>query len=94
MDTRNDPSKLFLNLVHQFYQSALIFMGAIPNPQTKKQERNLEMARYFIDSLDMLTLKTNGNLTEEEEKVLEKIRGELKLAFVQAQNDEASEKKK
>lgn len=75
-------SSLFLSLVQQFYQSAMIFLGKIENPQTKKTEKNLDMAKYFIDSLDMLQLKTKGNLSEQENQALQKILQELKLEFV------------
>ena len=79
-------TSLFLNLVQQFYQSALIFMGKIENPQTKKIEINKDMARYFIDSLEMLQYKTKGNLSEQEDQMLSKIVQELKLEFVKESN--------
>jgi len=77
---------LFLNLVQQFYQSSLIFMGKIENPQTKKTEINKDMARYFIDSLEMLEYKTKNNLSEQETQMLSKILQELKLEFVKESN--------
>jgi len=73
---------LFLNLVQQFYQSALIFMGKVENPQTKKIEINKDMARYFIDSLEMLQFKTKNNLSDQENQMSSKIVQELKLDFV------------
>ena len=79
-------SGLFLNLVQQFYQSALIFMGKIENPQTKKTEINKDMTRYFIDSLEMLQYKTKNNLSEQENQMLTKILQELKLEFVKESN--------
>lgn len=79
-------TSLFLNLVQQFYQSALIFMGKVENPQTKKIEINKEMARYFIDSLEMLQFKTKGNLSDQEEQMLSKVLQELKLDFVKQSN--------
>ena len=89
MDNVSEEQKmtsLFLNLVQQFYQSALIFMGKIENPQTKKIEINKDMARYFIDSLEMLKLKTKNNLSEQEDQMLSKIVQELKLDFVKENN--------
>ena len=79
-------TSLFLNLVQQFYQSALIFMGKIENPQTKKMEINKDMARYFIDSLEMLQFKTKGNLSDQEEQMLTKIIQDLKIDFVKENN--------
>jgi len=89
MDNVSEDQKmtsLFLNLVQQFYQSALIFMGKIENPQTKKIEINKDMARYFIDSLEMLKFKTKNNLSEQEDQMLSKIVQELKLDFVKENN--------
>ena len=89
MDNVSEEQKmtsLFLNLVQQFYQSALIFMGKIENPQTKKIEINKDMARYFIDSLEMLMFKTKNNLSEQEDQMLSKIVQELKLDFVKENN--------
>jgi hypothetical protein len=89
MENVSDDQKmmgLFLNLVQQFYQSALIFMGKIENPQTKKMDVNKDMARYFIDSLEMLQHKTKGNLSGQEEQMLSKILQELKLEFVKEGN--------
>jgi len=82
-------TSLFLNLIQQFYQSALIFMGKIENPQTKKMEKNIDLARYFIDSLDMLQIKTKGNLSEQETQVLQKIVQDLKLDFVKMDESKA-----
>jgi len=85
MDNVTEDQKmtsLFLNLVQQFYQSALIFMGKIENPQTKKMEKNKEMARYFIDTLEMLMIKTKNNLSDQEDQMLNKMVQELKLEFV------------
>ncbi len=75
-------TSLFLNLVQQFYQSALIFMGKIENPQTKKKEINKDMARYLIDTLEMLMVKTKNNLSDQEEQMLTKLVQDLKLDFV------------
>jgi len=75
-------TSLFLNLVQQFYQSSLIFMGKIENPQTKKMEKNKDMARYFIDTLEMLMVKTKNNLSSQEDQMLTKMVQELKLEFV------------
>ena len=44
------------------------------------------MARYFIDSLEMLQYKTKGNLSEQEDQMLSKIVQELKLEFVKENN--------
>lgn len=51
-------------------QNAGLFLGKIPNPSTGETSINLRAAKSVIDSLEMLASKTEGNLTESEEKLL------------------------
>ena len=81
---------LFMQLIIQNQQIAMMAMGKIKNPVTDKIERNLEHAKIYIDSLDMLMAKTKGNLSEYEEKFLTETLKELKLNYV----DEVDKDKK
>jgi hypothetical protein len=51
-------------------QNAGFFLGQLPNPATGEKQVNLRAAKSVIDSLEMLEIKTEGNLTNEEEKLL------------------------
>jgi hypothetical protein len=51
-------------------QNAGLFLGQIPNPHSGEKQINLRAAKSVIDSLEMLTTKTCGNLTLAEEKLL------------------------
>jgi len=66
-------------------------MGKLKNPMSDKIERNLEMAKYAIDTLDMLVGKTKGNLGEYEDKFLTEVVRELKLNYVEEVNKESKE---
>lgn len=77
---------LFMQLVLQNQQIAMMAMGKLENPVTKKVDRNLEYAKVSIDTLDMLQLKTKGNLSEYEEKYLSEVLKELKLNYVEEVN--------
>ena len=81
---------LFMQLVIQNQQIAMMAMGKIKNLVTDKIERNLEHAKIYIDTLDMLQVKTKGNLSEYEEKFLTETLKELKLNYV----DEVDKDKK
>jgi hypothetical protein len=81
---------LFMQLVIQNQQIAMMAMGKLKNPVTDKVERNLEHAKIYIDTLDMLQAKTKGNLSEYEEKFLTETLKDLKLNYV----DEADKDKK
>ena len=79
-----DPNHniLFMQLIIQNQQIAMMAMGKIKNPVTDKIERNLEHAKIYIDTLDMLLTKTKGNLSEYEEKFLTETLKDLQLNYV------------
>ena len=64
-------------------QNAALFLGQIPNPKTGEPEVNLDLARMFIDQLEMIQEKTRGNLTNEEAKVLSNALSNLQMAYVE-----------
>ncbi|MFA4923802.1 MAG: DUF1844 domain-containing protein, partial [Ignavibacteriaceae bacterium] len=57
-----------------------------------KIERNLAMAKYAIDTLDMLATKTKGNLGEYEDKFVSEVLRELKLNYVDEVEKDKKEK--
>jgi hypothetical protein len=73
----------FMFLINAMAQPALIHLGEAPHPASGKAEINLEQARLQIDMLDVLRIKSRGNLSEEEEKLLDHILYELRMRFVQ-----------
>ena len=83
---------LFMQLIMQNQQIAMMAMGKIKNPVSDKIERNLEHAKIYIDTLDMLLAKTKGNLSEYEEKFLTETLKELKLNYVDEVDKEKKEK--
>jgi len=50
---------------------------------TDKLERNLKQASFYIDLLDMMQTKMEGNLTEYEEQVLINTVSELKINYIE-----------
>ena len=79
-------SALFAEMVIQQSNMAMIFLGYAPNPETGKPVRDLDTARVFIDQLEMLEVKTKGNLTREESDLLKQSLHQLRMAFVQVSN--------
>ena len=73
----------FFSLITMFASSAYQSMGKIANPMTGKIERNLDSAQGFIDILIMLKNKTDGNLTDDEEKIITSTISDLQMNFVQ-----------
>jgi len=78
------PEMTFSLFVFSLNSSALLHLGLIEHPETKKTEKNLPLAKQTIDILGMLAEKTKGNLTEDEEKLLQHVLHDLRLIFVQA----------
>jgi hypothetical protein len=72
----------FNTLISSMAMEALIFMGELPNPLTKKKEANLDQAKYVIDMLAVMKDKTKGNLTAEEANGIDNILYELRTKFV------------
>ena len=77
-------SALFLDLVAQHAEMAMMFLGRVPHPQTGKTVRDLETARLFISQLEMLEAKTRGNLNQREQALLKQALMTTRLAFVEA----------
>ena len=76
-------SLLFTQLVISFQAAAWQYLGKIANPIDGKVERNLELAKNYIDLLGMLDIKTKGNLTEDEQKFLHQTLAQLRLNYVE-----------
>lgn len=78
---------LFVMLIQQHEQIAMMGLGKISNPATEKSERDLNSARYAIDTLIMLEKFTEGNLPGELHSYLKQTLTNLRLNY-------ADEKKK
>ena len=72
----------FATFVYSLNTQALLFLGKIPNPMTGKYEKDVNMAKYLIDTIDMLSKKTEGNLDENEKKLVENILYDLRMAYI------------
>ena len=75
---------LFANLVMQHTNMAFIFLGRMPHPETGQVVQDFESAKFFIDQLEMLEVKTKGNLSKDEEGLLKQSLMSLRMAFVEA----------
>jgi hypothetical protein len=73
----------FLSLVLSLYNSAWISLGKIASPVTGKVDKDLDAARGSIDLLETLRVKTKGNVSAEEAKVIDNCLSTLQLNFVE-----------
>jgi len=82
VDEKN-TAQLFIQLVIQNQQMAMISLGKVKNPVSDTHDKNLEYSKISIDTLDMLIQKTKGNLSDYEEKFLTETVNQLKIIFVE-----------
>ena len=86
----DDSNASFFILVAQLEFGALVGLGVLENPATKEKKREPEHARVFIDQLEMLAVKTKGNLSAEEAKAVEESLYRVRMMFVQGAGAEKS----
>ena len=77
------PQASFTFLVISLATQIRMFLGDIENPANGKKQADLELAKHNIDLLGMLEEKTQGNLAEEEKKLLDAVLYELRMRYVQ-----------
>jgi cytochrome c-type biogenesis protein CcmH/NrfG len=79
-------------LISMLVTQALFAMGAL-KMEGQEKEPDMEMARYHIDMLETLAEKTKGNLSKEEQKVLDNTLYEVRMAYVRMTGEAGGQKK-
>jgi hypothetical protein len=77
------PPANFETLMSTMATQALFALGAIPDPRTGQASLSPELAKHHIDMLGVLEEKTEGNLTDEEAKLLSQTLHELRQRYVE-----------
>ena len=80
----------FYQLVLSLQAAAVQQMGKVVSPVDGQVNRDLVMAKGTIEILEMVSRKTQGNLSTEEKRLLEHVLYELRLNYV----DELAKEKK
>jgi hypothetical protein len=79
----------FSGFVLSLAATAAVHFGDVDDPGTgRKGEADLEAAARIIELLTMLQEKTKGNLIDQEERLVEDLLYELRLRYVQAQQND------
>ena len=82
------PPANFAFLVESILMQTQMQLGLLRLGETDEEnEPNLPLARHSIDMLGMLQEKTRGNLTTEEQRLLENGLTELRFRFIQVSDD-------
>ena len=73
----------FASFVVGLSTEALALMGEMPHPATGERMHDLLGAQQLIDIIAILQTKTRGNLTHDEEALLEAILFDLRMKYVE-----------
>ncbi len=74
----------FTSFIMSLSTSALIYLGQVPDPVSGKTITDLMGARQTIDLISLLKEKTAGNLTPDEEGLIDGALYDLRMLFVKA----------
>ena len=78
-----ETSAIFFNFITSLGYQAMMHLGEIPNPSSRKNEVNLDAAKEIIDLLSEFKKKTHGNTGEQERDFFENVLAELQLRYAQ-----------
>ena len=84
LDQADYKQPTFEIFVSSLSMQAMIAMGKLENPITKKTEANYDHARFLIDTLEILKEKTENNLTPQEGTLLGEYLFNLRMMYVEA----------
>jgi hypothetical protein len=76
------PGVSFSSFIFSLSSSAFVGLGAIPDPNSGKVEKNLSLVKQTIDLLGVLREKTRNNLTQEEETLFDHLLYDLRMSYV------------
>lgn len=77
------PAIDFATFVLSLSHSALVHLGDAPDPSGGPARPDVAMAKQTIDLLGVLQEKTAGNLSGEEERLLDQVLYDLKMRYVE-----------
>ncbi len=64
--------------------SALVCLGELPDPISSENNVNLPLAKQTINIIEILKEKTKGNLSEDEERLIDGVLYDLHIRYVKA----------
>ncbi len=82
VDAEGLPQARFDLFLSGLVMEALVSLGDMAHPTTRRQAANLPQAKYLIDVLGILEEKTKGNLSVEEEKLLKDALYQLRMRYL------------
>lgn len=82
MSDQSIPKPDFLTYLHGFVTQILIHLGEVDNPIQGGRTVNFQLAKHSIDLLQIISDKTEGNLSDEEKTFLGSALYDLRMKYV------------
>jgi len=76
------PEVTFSTFILSLVSSALVNMGEAPNPGTGATSIDLVLAKHTIDMIAMIKDKTKGNLSDDEQAMIDSVLYDLRMRYV------------
>lgn len=83
MEASSNAKMEFSQLILGFSTAALHYLGETSIKDKEKVCQNLELAKQNIDIIEMLKDKTKGNLTPDENRLIEQLLGDLHVKYIE-----------
>jgi len=77
------PPADFSSHISSLATQVLYALGGIEDQRTGQRHVDLDLAKYHIDTLSMLEKKTDGNLDDDEKKLLDQALYQIRMQYVQ-----------
>lgn len=77
------PPPSFAEVINIVVMQAMAGLGMLTGPGGERVPPDLELAKHYIDMLQVLEDRTKGNLTPEEKQLLDQVLYETRMIFVQ-----------
>lgn len=74
----------FSTFVLSLSTSVLVNLGELPDPLKNEKDINLPIAKQTIGLIEMLMEKTKGNLTEDEDRLIDSMLYDLRMKYIEA----------
>ena len=76
------PPVDFISYLANLVETGRLYLEGIPNPETEEVVINLPLVKHVIDTIEMLEVKTKGNLTAPEANFLSNTLYELRMGYI------------
>ncbi len=77
------PPPSVAEVINIVVMQAMAGLGMMAGPSGERIPADLELAKHYIDMLQVIEEKTRGNLTPDEKQLLDQVLYETRMIFVQ-----------